>query len=410
MKLEDKMADSKSEISRRNFLSASISGIISAGLVGVLPRSVFGQPPQKVQGKIIRRTLGKSGISVPIVGMGVGGTNSPSIIQAAYETGIRYFDTAANYQFGRNEQMLGDVLGKLGARKDTILATKIFVPEQRRNLDEKQAIEKANVLINGSLKRLRTDYIDVLFIHDLSNAEGVNNPVILNAMKELKKQGKTRAIGVSSHGNMTDVLNAAIKIGEFDVALIAFNFTMADDEALMSAVKTAAANGIGLVAMKTQAGGGNWPNPESRRSYNASAINLAALKWVLNNSGITTTIPAFANYDQLREDFSVAVNLEYSEPERNLLKDNNIKLSLGFCRQCKQCLVSCPNDVDIPALMRTHMYATQYSDFHLAKTALSGIAKGRGLETCTTCPQCRAMCANSVKIAEKISELKLIYT
>jgi uncharacterized protein len=407
--MEDKMPKGQSEISRRNFLRASASGIFSAGLVGAFPSILLGQTQDKSEGKTITRTLGKSGIKVPIVGMGVGGTNSPSLIQAAYETGIRYFDTAANYQFGRNEQMLGDVISKLNVRKDVVMATKFFLPAQRRNLDEKSALEKANTLVTGSLRRLKTDYIDVLLVHDLSSADDVNMPEIINAMKQLKKAGKVRAIGVSSHGNMAEVLNAAAEVDEYDAVLIAFNFTMADDETMMSAIKNASAKGKGLIAMKTQAGGSNWPNPESRRNYSTSQINLAALKWVLNNESITTTIPAFANFDQLKEDFSVAGNLQYSQPEKDLLKDNNIKLSLGFCRQCKQCLVSCPHDTDIPSLMRTYMYAAQYSNFHLAKMARDDIPPSRGLTSCADCSQCVARCVNSVNIAEKINELKLIY-
>ncbi len=140
-----------------------------------------------------------------------------------------------------------------------------------------------------------------------------------------------------------------------------------------------------------------------------STIASAALKWVLNNKNITTSIPGISNFDHLREDFSVASNLEYTTEEKKLLSDNNIKLSMGFCRQCRQCLVSCPADTDIPALMRTHMYAAQYGDFYLARATLAEIPEGNSLQQCMSCQTCKAQCANSVDIARRIDELKVIF-
>ena len=84
-------------------------------------------------------------------------------------------------------------------------------------------------------------------------------------------------------------------------------------------------------------------------------------------------------------------------------------MSIGFCRQCRQCLASCPNDADIPNMMRTHMYAAQYSDFQLARATIDDIPAVNGLNNCVSCAECTANCANTVDIARRIEELKLIY-
>ena len=408
------MKADKLDISRRSFLGASLTGLASAGMIGLTPGSVFAQDKniedEKKSGVIHYRTLGRTGISVPIISMGVMVADAPAIVQGAYELGVRLFDTAANYQYGANEQMVGNVISKMGVREKVTIVTKIFVQGQRQGLTGEQWEKKAITLLDGSLKRLKTDYVDVLLVHDVSSADDINNPDMIAALNKLKKQGKTRAIGVATHANMTEVINEAARLGEYDVVLTAFNFTMADDTALLSAIDNAAAKGIGFIVMKALAGGSRLPNPDSRAKYSGSTITKAALKWVLNNKNIATAIPGFANFDFMNEDFSIASDLEYTDEEKKLLSDNNIKLSMEFCRQCGQCLASCPNGSDIPSLMRTHMYSAQYGDFYLARTTLDSIANQKGLAACNSCSQCTAQCAHSsVNIARKIADLKLMY-
>ncbi len=118
---------------------------------------------------------------------------------------------------------------------------------------------------------------------------------------------------------------------------------------------------------------------------------------------------AFNNMEHMNVDFPVAHDIEYTTDEKKLLSDNSIELSMGYCKQCSTCLASCPNDADIPTLMRTHMYATKYVDFNLAQSALNEIEKNRGLNACASCNNCTAQCANTVDIKNRISELKTIY-
>jgi len=404
------MVNKSSNMNRRNFLTASVSTAVAAGLVGITPKIVVAQDDsKKSKGKIIYRTLGKTKMKMPIVSMGVGATNDPGIIQNAYELGIRHFDTAANYQYGRNEQMVGNIFSRLGKRDEVFIGTKIFVAPQRQGLNAAEMKKKAVSLLEGSLRRLKTDYVDILYVHSVTTAQEVSDPAMVEAMKHLKEIGKVRAIGVSTHSNMAEVINETVNKGDYDVVLTSINFTMADDQTLLGAIDNAASKGIGIVAMKTLAGGGRWPNPESRKDYSSSTIALAALKWVMNNKNITTSIPGFSGYEHLNEDFSVATNLKFTSEEKKLLSDNDVRVSMGFCRQCGQCLASCPVDTDIPTLMRTHMYSAQYGDFHLARMALDEIPKGKGLQTCVTCTSCVAECANSVDISSRIDELKLMY-
>ena len=407
------MSESINKLDRRKFLAASLGGAMAAGLGGFYPQVIQAQDTGKTEipeKKLITRKLGRTGMEIPIVSMGVGGTNNPGLIQAAYEKGVRMFDTAANYGYGRNEQMLGNAIQKAADRSKVFLATKILVPAQREALTAENAERNIGNMINGSLKKLKTDYIDILYVHDVRTIEDVNKPEIYETLQKYKQEQKIRAIGITAHTNMAELIDWAADSKIYDVFLTSINFTMADDTPLMNAIEKAHNNGVSIVAMKTQAGGSRWPNPESIRDHDTKTIAIACLKWVLGHESVTTSIPGYQNFQQLDEDFEVAFNVALSQQEKAFLESNDIRLGFEFCRQCRLCLASCPHNTDIPSLMRTHMYAAQYGDFYLARQTLDAIPSGNNLRQCTNCTECTAECANSVNISRKIDELKLMYS
>ncbi len=406
------MARHNSEFTRRKFMATSLGCMASAGLAGLAPSLARGQEAAtaaKADGEIVYRTLGRSGIRVPVVSMGAGACNDPAVVQACYEIGMRNFDTASGYAYGRNEQMIANAIRRLGVRDKVVITTKLHAPAQRNGLADEEHEAVMRKTLEGSLRRLKTDYIDVLLVHDVRDADPVNNKAIREAMAKFRKEGKTKAIGVATHAAMADVINATVAAEVYDVVLTSFNFTMADDTAMLGAIDNAGQNNVGIIAMKTQAGGGRFPNPDTLRDYSGEVINSAALKWVLHNENITTTIPGIGNYDHMRANFAVANNLEYTDDEARFLADNRITLGMGFCRQCSKCLASCPDKVDIPNLMRTHMYAAQYGDFQKARRTIDAIPSNRGLQTCVSCDNCTAKCVNAVDIGRKLNELRLIY-
>jgi predicted aldo/keto reductase-like oxidoreductase len=233
--------------------------------------------------------------------------------------------------------------------------------------------------------------------------EAVNDPGVMEALERVKSENTARWVGIATHSNQVDVINATVDAGLYDVVLVAFNFTMAENEDIKNAMKRAAARGLGVIAMKTQAGGRS-------RQTSKPVSHTAALKYVLRHEFVTTAIPGFTNLDHLNEDFSVAESLDYTAGEERFLSEENVTTAFGFCHQCGECRGTCPSGADIPALMRTHMYAAQYANFHQARGTYDGIPVGRNLETCTSCRSCTARCARgSVDIARSIEELETMY-
>ncbi len=414
------MASKTRDLSRREFLSKSVSGMASAGILGLSGKELLqidqDTPAQEKSGqskkKILYRTLGKTGIQLPVVNMGVMNSMNPELVKRSFEIGVRHFDTAAWYQGGRNEEMVGKVIQEMKIRDKVLIGTKIFIPQQQRGQRSDQVKKEYLRIADESLKRLQTDHVDILYSHNVSTLEWLNKPGILEAMQLLKEQGKARFIGFTTHKNMTECINDATQNGFYNVIETAFNYAMSDDQKMIDALKGAAKKGIGLVAMKTQCSQfwyrENVPN-NKQTFYEGKITHTAVLKWVLRNDFISTAIPGYTTFEQMQDDFSVAYDLDYTPEEKKFLEDRDVKLSMGYCRQCDRCLASCPKGADIPSLMRTHMYAASYTNFHQARDTLIEIPKGKGLDACASCETCGAKCANDVDIADRINELKIIY-
>jgi predicted aldo/keto reductase-like oxidoreductase len=112
----------------------------------------------------IYRTLGKTGIRLPIVSMGVMNADVPGLVRRSFEIGIRHFDTAAVYQQGRNEQMVGSVIKEMGVRDQVTISTKVASPGRSRDRQAQSAVYtpaevQARVLeiFDGSLRRQEHD-------------------------------------------------------------------------------------------------------------------------------------------------------------------------------------------------------------------------------------------------------------
>jgi len=391
----------RTEWNRREFI---VKPIVLAGAATVLGRTelLLASATQTATGPILQRTLGKTGITLPIVSMGVMNADVPGILRRAYELGIRHFDTAAVYQQGRNEEMVGQVIKDLGVRDKVTISTKQMLRSRPPSTAEakKRFIEG----VEASLRRLQTDHVDILYHHSVDSVEVARADGPLEALHTLKKDGKTRFIGISTH-KTEEVINEAVRLNVFDVALVTLNYTMAHDPGILSTIEHAAKSGIGIVAMKTQAGGTVRPDAKLPKQLPA-ASQTALLKWVLNHDFITTAIPGYSTYEHLEQDFAVARTLSYTIEEEQFLADKSFSARAEFCQQCGECREDCPKHVDIPVLMRAHMYAVQYRNSGVARDMLASVAPGRGLEACRACESCPVTCRNTVQIGRKIAQLK----
>jgi len=253
--------------------------------------------------------------------------------------------------------------------------------------------------LETSLQRLRTDYIDILYLHSCYSPQMATYEPLMNALVKAKKQGKARFIGVTTHSNEPDVIRASVDAGVYDVVLAAYNFAQNHREDVKKAIQYAVSKGVGVVAMKTQGG-------RSLQERGEIEINHeAALKWVLEDENVCTTIPGMTTFDQLDQNFGVMNNLALSGIERSEIQfASNLKGKI-YCQNCRSCISTCPNKAEIPNLMRAFMYAKAYGNYVQAGMTAAELPPKKGLNVCRSCSSCTASCPNGINIGSRVKTL-----
>jgi predicted aldo/keto reductase-like oxidoreductase len=241
------------------------------------------------------------------------------------------------------------------------------------------------------------DYVDILYIHDMRNTEMLEYKPIINAVKKLKKEGKVKFMGFSTHANETEVINAAAATDNWDVILTSYNFKQTYNSELQSAIKKASKAGIGIVAMKTLAGGG-FLDKEKTKSINSTA----ALKWALSNPDITTAIPGMTDFDQLDLNVKILTDISITDVEKKDLIVAGAETGL-YCTGCTKCIPACPMNLPVPDLMRAYMYAYGYSNPAMAYSLLGEL--GTNDNPCKECNTCQVECTKNFNIKEKITDI-----
>lgn len=382
------MKEATNGMGRRSFLRRGLVGLAGLGAASA-PFALGAGTPQtgtKTKDGVITRKLGKTGITLPVVSMGVMNADNDNLVRAALDAGLIHLDTAHGYQRGRNEEMIGRVI-KGRSRDSFIISTKVW---------EDKAFPE---LLDTSLRRLGLEYVDIVYVHGLGSRKEVLSELNLKNVENARKSGKARFVGVSTHGNEAEVIRAMVESKAYDVVLTAYNFRKSNVADLDKAIREAAQAGIGVVAMKTLAGA-FWDKARK------DPINVtAALKWALGNPDVTTAIPGFTTFDQLETDVKVLRDLTLTEQEK---KDLRLGVQTGglYCQQCGTCLAQCPKALPIPSLMRGYMYAYGYRNLEAARGVVSSL--GLSDDPCGDCGACGVRCAFAFDVKDRVTDIARI--
>jgi predicted aldo/keto reductase-like oxidoreductase len=215
----------------------------------------------------------------------------------------------------------------------------------------------------------------------------------MKAMDKAKKQGKTRFLGLTTHMNVAEAVQAAADSHFYEVVMAAYNSRQKDQLRIKEAISNAAAAGLGVVAIKVIRG-----LEEDKKSTNPRA----SLKWVLQDTNVHATVPGFSTYEEMQTDLSVMEDLALTETEKEELKKDNLEPGL-YCQGCGHCLKQCPAGLPIPDLMRAYMYAYGYRQPALARSLLASLELPD--RVCEDCSSCAGTCLNQWNVGEKVDEI-----
>jgi len=373
--------------SRRRFLAAGLAlPALASASRSATPRSIV--PVQFHPSGLQYRTLGKTGLKVTSLGFGCMITSDGSVIERAADLGITYFDTARSYQSGNNERMAGAALK--AKRKQVVISSKTGA---KNRVDALQHLDT-------SLKELATDYLDIWYLHGKQSPGEVTDDLI-DAQQTAKKAGKIRFSGVSTHAGQPELMPFLAKNPNIDVILTSYNFTM---EPVMTAlIEQAARAGKGIVAMKIMAGGFRRLKPDdpAYKSLKKDGGMLAALKWVIHNPNVHTTIPSMTDMDQLDENLK-AMSQPFGAPDEKLLAAQLEHITPLYCRMCGKCEGTCREGLPVADILRFVTYADGYGQFALGRERFLEMSPEHTNVKCSQCPDCTVECPYGVAVTARL--------
>ena len=364
------MSDRKKDLSRRDFLRAAGAAGIGSLLA---PTGSFAAELAERTAKhpvVPTRPFGKTGVDVSVLSSGgiFDITSIQLVLHQALEWGVTYWDTATSYVGGKSEIGIGKYFEKHPeARGKVFLVTKSGASSSRGMTKH----------LNRSLERMKTDYIDLFFMHGISSIREADDEMKAWAEKA-KSAGKIRFFGFSTHSNMEECLLPAARLGWIDGIMMTYNYRFMNTDRMRTAVDACAKAGIGLTAMKTQARSfwtsvGKESDVSRRLTERFTGRGFtegqAKLKAVWENPSIASICSEMPNLAILKSNIAAALDrTKLSADDMNLLEQHARQTTEGYCAGCTHvCESAYGEKTPIGDTMRYLMYYNSYGECDRAR-------------------------------------------
>ena len=359
-------------VTRRGFIRTVGIGGVAATVLGI-PGGVGAQAPAGGQAAAMpKRKLGKTGAEVSILCLGgmFDTVNNQLLLRQALNWGVTYWDTAEGYGNGLSEDGFGRFFTRYPeTRKDIFLVTKF----------RSSPPDKLSEALDKGLKRLCTTYVDVFFTHGISDFNQITG--VRDWAEQMKKAGKIKFFGFSTHTNMEDCLLAAAKSGWIDSVMFTYNFRLMNSSKMKEAVDACMQAGIGLTSFKTQAGGQIKADSETEFKLVQKFLERgftdkqAKLKAVWENPQIASICSQMPNLAYLSANVAAARDLKVlAKSDFEALDHFASETRSGYCAGCGRiCQAAVGGKVPVNDVMRCLMYYRDYGERELARSVFAGL-------------------------------------
>ncbi|GHU26493.1 aldo/keto reductase [Spirochaetia bacterium] len=372
------------------------------------------------------RMYGKTGFQVSALGLGcmrlpriineeqgeapVDREKAYELIRYAADNGVNYFDTAFGYHGTTSEAILGEALAEEARREKVKIVTKQPFAEMKTQGDIRRNLE-------STLKKLRTDYIDVYLIHNIQRStwENIKKRKIIEEYEQFRSEGLIRGIGFSYHGQYP-AFKAVLDFYDWTMCQIQQNFMDVENEATEEAIRQAGKKGCALVIMEPLRGGSlTTPPPAIQALYGEYPVQHSPVEWsfrhLLNYPEVSTILSGMTTLDQLKENIAIfskadAVPGCLSPDDQSLLA--RIRSAYNTyqnipCTKCEYCM-PCPNGVEIPNIFSLYNEGSMFGNFNQPRRGYMFTTRfGHSADKCVKCGLCEQKCPQHIEIIKQLS-------
>ena len=355
--------------------------------------------PPEWKGARVRayRRLGRTGFEVSDISVGTGqirGENGEAIVREALARGVNYLDTSPDYSGSGSEQAIGRALQGQD-RSKLFIATKFCTPEG--HLPAGASVARYQEVVEASLRRLGTDYVDLVHVHSCDEIDRLMCPKLHEAFDRLRQAGKARFLGFSSHTpNLVQVAERAIASDRFDVMMPAYHHGIWPSLGEVIA-RARRERDMGVVAMKTLKGARHHGLAGFRE--HAPAYSQAAFRWVLGNPDVSCLVVSFFQPQHVDE-YLFASGSAPRPDDTAVLRRYDDRIAGSYCPpHCGACLGHCSEGLAIHDVFRFRMYFEDYGWEKHGMTEYARLAKNASV-----CADCAAPCTGACPVGIPIQE------
>ncbi len=330
------------------------------------------------------------------------------MVDYAISHGVNYFDTAWGYHNGQSELVAGRLLEKY-PRDSYHLASK-FPGYDLSNMD------KVEEIFEKQLEKCRVEYFDFYLFHNVCemNIDGYLDEKygIFEYLMKQKENGRIRHLGFSTHGTLDTMRRFLDAYGDhMEFCQIQLNYLDWTFQDAKTKVDLLNEYHIPVWVMEPLRGGKLAQLPENHADRLHSLrpdenVPAWAFRFLQTIPEVTVTLSGMSNFEQIKDNIhTFETEKPLDEAEKKELLDIAHSLVNGIpCTACRYCTSECPQELNIPELIKLYNEHTFTDGGFIAPMALSAIPENKRPHACVGCRSCEAVCPQNIKISEVMSD------